>query len=138
MTKALSTQVCGSHYKGLKIEPFTFALVNHYDPACFSILKYVSRHRTKGGHVDLGKAHHICFIRADEMPTDLRIGARGKISIERYIDENGIPNAEADILVDLHTWARNELAVLTDREAASWIAQKINHLSEITYGKEPS
>lgn len=137
MTKALSTQIGGGHYKGLKIEPFTFALVNHYDAACFSILKYVTRHAAKGGAVDLGKAKHICFIRAEESPTDVRVGARSKIDIETYISENGIPLREAHILRDLHLWARNDLGTLTDTNAANWIAHKINLLSEETYGKEP-
>jgi len=137
MTKALSTQIGGGHYKGLKIEPFTFALVNHYDAACFSILKYVTRHAAKGGAVDLGKASHICSIRAEESPTDLRVGARNKIDIETSITENGIADREANILRDLHLWARNDLATLTDDAAARWIAGKINRLSEVTYGKEP-
>lgn len=107
MTKALSTQVGSSHYKGLKIEPFTFALVNHYDAACFSILKYVTRHAAKNGPVCLGKAKHICFIRADELPKEDRVPARNKIDIS----ENGIPDREAHILRD--------------------------QLSEATYGKEP-
>lgn len=136
MTKALSTQVGGSHYKGLKIEPFTFALVNHYDAACFSILKYVTRHAAKNGAQCLGKARHICFIRAEESPTDARIGARSKIDIETYITENGIPDREAGILRDLHLWARNDLGTLTDEQAARWIAQKIDRLSEETYGKD--
>lgn len=134
---ALSKQVGGSHYKGLKIEPFTFGLVNHYDPACFSILKYVTRHAVKGGAVDLGKAKHICFIRAEEAPTDFRVGARNKIDIETYITENGIADREAHILRDLHLWARNDLAALTDEQAAHWLALKIDQLSEATYGKEP-
>lgn len=136
MTKALSTQIGGGHYKGLKIEPFTFALVNHYDAACFSILKYVTRHAAKGGPVDLGKASHICFIRAEEYPTDLRVCARSKISIETYITENGIADREAMILRDLHLWACHRLSTLTDEAAARWIAGKINLLSEATYGKE--
>lgn len=137
MTEALSTQVGGSHYKGLKIEPFTFALVNHYDVACFSILKYVTRHAAKNGATCLGKAHHICFIRADESPSDARMGARSRIDIETYISENSIPEREAGILRDLHLWARNDLAALTDHQAAEWIGSKIIQLSEETYGKEP-
>lgn len=138
MTKALSTQVGGTHYKGFKIEPFTFALANHYDSAVFSILKYVSRHGSKNGAECLKKASHICFIRAEESPKDARVGARNKISIETYITENNIPEVEAAILRDLHQWARNDLAALTDRQAAKWIAAKIDHLSETTYGKEPA
>jgi len=136
MTKALSTQVGGSHYKGLKIEPFTFALVNHYDAACFSILKYVTRHATKNGAQCLGKARHICFIRADELPEDNRVSARDFIPISRYLEENAIPPREASILVDLHDWARGRLETLTDRQAAEWIANKIARLSLETYGKD--
>ncbi len=136
--KALSRQVGGTHYKGMKIEPFTFGLVNHYDPACFSILKYVSRHATKNGVEDLMKAQHIAFIRADEMPTDYRHPARGMIGIETYIDENRIPELEAKILRDNHEWACGRLASLTDHQAAEFIAQGINHLIDKHYRKEPN
>lgn len=133
---SLTMQVGGNHYKGMKIEPFTFALVNCYDAACFSVLKYVSRHHVKNGLEDLRKASHICFIRADELPTDFRISARDKITIDEYISLNGIPDLEAAILRDNHFWARHELTSLTNREAAVWLAQKINHLAQTFYGKE--
>lgn len=134
--KALSTQVGGTHYKRFKIEPFPFSLVNHYDPAVFSILKYVSRHAFKSGAEDLKKAIHICYIRAEEAPTDYRVSARNKISIEDYIEQNGIPEEEASILRDLHLWARNDMAALTERQCADWIAGKIENLLVKTYGKE--
>lgn len=136
MKMSLLMQIGGNHYKGMKIEPFTFALVNNYDAASFSILKYVSRHRAKNGLEDLKKAAHICYIRAEELPQDFRVSARDKIPVEMFIQENGIPDREAAILRDVHLWARQELTALTDREAADWIAQKIAALAEHSYGKE--
>jgi hypothetical protein len=131
-----AVQIGGTHYKGMKIEPFAFGMANHYDPAAFSVLKYVSRHGSKGGREDLKKASHITFIRFDEMPQDHMICARDKIKIETYISENQIGFLEAEILRDLHEWARGSLRTLTDRDAAKWIAGRIDRLAKITYGEE--
>lgn len=55
---ALNTQVGGSHYKDMAIQPAKFAHANGlpYIEGC--IVKYVCRWREKGGIQDLEKARH--------------------------------------------------------------------------------
>jgi hypothetical protein len=50
-------QVGGSHYKG-SIEPWEAMLAWGLDPWACNVVKYVQRHRKKGGKQDLEKALH--------------------------------------------------------------------------------
>lgn len=65
---SLTQQVGGNHYKEMGMQPFEFSLQNGWDAAAHSVLKYVARHKAKGGLQDLEKAIHICDIRADLLP----------------------------------------------------------------------
>ena len=51
-------QVGGDHYKAMAIQPFEYITANGIAFAEGSIIKYVSRHRRKGGVEDLKKARH--------------------------------------------------------------------------------
>lgn len=57
----LNTQVGGTHYKGFKIQPIEFAMVNNLDACQAKVLKYVCR--KKGDKAkrmeDLDKAIHV-------------------------------------------------------------------------------
>ena len=55
---ALTKQVAGSHYKDLKIQPIQYIHANNLPFAEGSVVKYVSRWRSKGGIKDLEKAKH--------------------------------------------------------------------------------
>lgn len=55
---ALSTQIGGSHYKDMAIQPMTYSMVNGLDACQHTIIKYVSRFRAKNGIEDLMKARH--------------------------------------------------------------------------------
>ena len=55
---ALQTQVAGSHYKNLKIQPIEYIHANGIPFAEGCVIKYVTRWRTKGGVADLEKAKH--------------------------------------------------------------------------------
>jgi hypothetical protein len=55
---ALNTQVSGDHYKSLKIQPIEFIHANGIPFAEGSVIKYVTRWRSKGGIADLEKAKH--------------------------------------------------------------------------------
>jgi hypothetical protein len=55
---ALSTQVAGSHYKDLKIQPVEYIHANGIGYFEGNVIKYVSRWRDKGGIADLEKAKH--------------------------------------------------------------------------------
>ena len=55
---ALDTQVGGSHYKDLKIQPVEYITANNIPYMEGNIIKYVTRWREKGGLRDLEKARH--------------------------------------------------------------------------------
>lgn len=57
-TNPLATQVAGTHYKDLKIQPIEYIHANGIPFAEGSVIKYVTRWRSKGGINDLEKARH--------------------------------------------------------------------------------
>lgn len=58
-TGALTTQVGGSHYTKLKIQPMEYSMANDLDACQHTIIKYVTRFRDKAGVQDLEKARHV-------------------------------------------------------------------------------
>lgn len=107
----LAVQVGGNHYKKLAIQPMVFATANRYDPCSFSILKYVTRWRDKGGVQDLNKALHIAQMRQSPdieqyLPEPWFITATHtqRIAMREYMERNGIPDDEARILEWLDIW----------------------------------
>ena len=56
---ALDIQVGGSHYRSMAIQPMEFSMMNELDACQHTIIKYVTRFRTKGGVQDLEKAKHV-------------------------------------------------------------------------------
>lgn len=54
----LTTQVAGSHYKDLKIQPVEYIHANNLGYAEGNVIKYVTRWRKKDGRKDLEKARH--------------------------------------------------------------------------------
>ena len=55
---ALETQVDGSHYKKLKIQPVEYIHANEIGYMEGNVIKYVSRWKDKNGIKDLEKAKH--------------------------------------------------------------------------------
>ena len=55
---ALSKQISGTHYKELKIQPVEYIHANNIPFIEGSVIKYISRWRSKGGVADLEKAKH--------------------------------------------------------------------------------
>jgi hypothetical protein len=55
---ALDTQVAGSHYKDLPIQPVEYIHANEIGYFEGNVIKYVSRWRQKNGMADLEKAKH--------------------------------------------------------------------------------
>lgn len=53
---AWATQVAGSHYTTLAVQPFEYSMRNKLDPMQHTIIKYVTRFRDKNGIQDLLKA----------------------------------------------------------------------------------
>jgi hypothetical protein len=56
---AFKVQVDGDHYIKLKIQPLEYAMANNLDAMQFSVVKYITRFRSKNGLQDLEKAKHI-------------------------------------------------------------------------------
>lgn len=56
---ALETQVGGSHYKDMAIQPMEYSMANKLDACQHTAIKYVTRFRQKGGIQDLEKAKHV-------------------------------------------------------------------------------
>jgi len=55
--KMNTKQVGGTHYK-LNIEPWDFVLANQLGYLEGNVIKYVTRHKVKGGRADILKAMH--------------------------------------------------------------------------------
>lgn len=55
---ALSRQEGGGHYKDLKIQPIEYIHANGIPFAEGSVIKYITRWRSKNGIADLMKAKH--------------------------------------------------------------------------------
>jgi hypothetical protein len=51
-------QVGGGHYKGMAIQPSEYANANNLGFLEGNVVKYVSRHKSKGGMQDILKAMH--------------------------------------------------------------------------------
>jgi hypothetical protein len=91
-------QVGGSHYASKKIDPFTFAMANKWDPMLFSILKYLTRYKDKGTPLqDLQKAMHIAEYRK-QFPAPVPVACR--ISVQTYVRENGL-SKDVWLILDL-------------------------------------
>lgn len=54
----LKSQVGGSHYTRMKIQPMVYAMANNFNALQFTVLKYISRYEHKNGLEDLMKARH--------------------------------------------------------------------------------
>ena len=55
---AKDRQIGGAHYQNMKIQPFEFCEGNGLSALESAAIKYIVRHRTKNGSVDLDKAIH--------------------------------------------------------------------------------
>ena len=55
---AFNRQIDGQHYTDCVIQPFEYSMANKLDPMQHTIIKYVTRFRSKNGIVDLEKAKH--------------------------------------------------------------------------------
>ena len=57
---ALTKQSGGSHYKDLAIQPVEYIHANKMTYLAGNVVKYISRHKAKGGEEDVRKAIHYC------------------------------------------------------------------------------
>ena len=54
----LNKQVSGTHYKTMAIQPFEYIYKNNIPFIEGNAIKYITRHKHKGGKADLEKAIH--------------------------------------------------------------------------------
>jgi hypothetical protein len=57
---ALARQEGGGHYKAMKIQPVEFIHANGVGYLEGNVIKYISRHKSKGKAEDVRKAIHYC------------------------------------------------------------------------------
>lgn len=57
-TDALEIQIGGKHYRNGGMQPIELSERCYFSPSCFSILRYIYRHKEKNGKQDLDKALH--------------------------------------------------------------------------------
>jgi hypothetical protein len=62
MTNALEKQIGGDHYSKLKIQPVEYCYHNNIPAIEAGVIKYVTRHKEKGGAQDIHKAIHLLEI----------------------------------------------------------------------------
>ena len=58
--KATDKQVGGSHYKDCVIQPTDYIVKNKLDFLEGNVVKYITRHKTKGQEEDIRKVIHYC------------------------------------------------------------------------------
>lgn len=127
MDNPYNTQIAGQHYVNMGMQPFHFAMFNGWDAGAFSILKYLSRHRTKNGIEDLRKTLHFVDLRQAELANALTPRILTAISIGSYISENKLSGFDAMALVHLEEWvyshsdiARKFLIIAIDQLMAEY------------------
>jgi len=65
MTDPKTHQTGGTHYLKMGIQPVEYIVANNLDYLEGNVIKYVSRHKNKGGAEDIHKAiHYLKFILA--------------------------------------------------------------------------
>jgi hypothetical protein len=102
---AYKTQHGGTHYVNMGMQPIYFAMVNGWDAGAFSILKYVSRHRTKNGLEDLKKARHFMDLRQAEIVHALWCARH--IRMDEYIEANKVNGLDTFALFALDEWVKH-------------------------------
>lgn len=78
-----STQVGGSHYKSMKIQPVEFILANDLGFCEGNIIKYTCRYRQKGGVQDLKKVIHY----AELLIKSIEAEQEAQQKLEQILDE---------------------------------------------------
>ena len=56
----LGKQVAGTHYTDMAIQPVQYIVRNKLGYLEGNVIKYISRHKAKGGSEDIKKAIHYC------------------------------------------------------------------------------
>lgn len=60
MANPFDKQVGGDHYKTMGIQPVEYIVANNLNFLEGNVVKYITRHRAKGGKADVEKVIHYC------------------------------------------------------------------------------
>lgn len=60
MSNPLDKQIGGDHYKTMKIQPIEYIVANNLSFLEGNVIKYITRHKAKGGKADVEKVIHYC------------------------------------------------------------------------------
>lgn len=134
---ATKTQIGGSHYKNMAVQPLEFGYLNQYDACTYSAIKYVSRHRAKDGLEGLKKAKHCVQFRLEMIAANGPVYCVERMTMDAYVEANGGFTAiERTILRNLHFWAldpANRRYIASDEKVAELICQQIDTLIAEAY-----
>lgn len=98
-------QIGGDHYQSLGVHPDHFATANDWDATAFSILKYLTRWRSKEGLKDLQKAHHFVERRTGFQQVGLTPDPSTQVvAMAAYLRLNKIPAADTRAFMLLEQW----------------------------------
>ena len=129
-------QIGGDHYTKMQIQPVQFIHANSIPFIEGTIIKYVSRWKSKGGLQDLEKARHMVSMLIaygpDEHAVYMPDLAR---AVDDYISANDIPRMEALIIEYVVTW-RQANGVRTLKLARSLLDTMISDRIREVYDNE--
>lgn len=57
---SMNEQIGGDHYTAMAIQPIEYIVANKMDFLSGNVIKYITRHGSKGGAEDVRKAMHYC------------------------------------------------------------------------------
>ena len=131
MSNPYDTQVGGSHYKDMKIQPSEFINKNELQFAEGNAIKYICRHGSKGQKQDLEKAkHYIDMIIERDYPA------------EKIPEKVFLPESDEDAMDDLSegfkvTYAVNPIDdVSGTKEIIDDLKNDIYYPSGVSVGQE--
>lgn len=100
---AMTRMIGGTHYSKLAIQPTEFCMRNGLDFCIGSILKYLTRWRSKNGLEDIRKARHFVEIR-EAFPHDIHPPRQIAITMLEYVTRNDIRPDDAEALYRLEAY----------------------------------
>lgn len=133
---ATKTQIGGSHYKSMAVQPLEFGYLNQYDACAYSAIKYVSRHRAKDGIEGLKKAKHCIQFRLQMIAERGPVFCMERITMRDYVEANGFTGLEKAILMNIHHWSLppgERRVIPEDENVARVICEQIDALIAEAY-----
>lgn len=108
---ALETQVGGTHYKKLKMQPIELIAKANLNFFQGNIVKYISRYESKNGVEDVKKAKHYAELAWELQPKN-HSGWLKVVSTKIYCIENGFDERKTNII--FHAVLGNYVSVIKE------------------------